>query len=319
MAFDKGGAASGAASGASAGMAAGPWGAVIGGVAGGLAGGLMGKKKQKAPDMAAIKNEINSSANRQNEIAANQRTGLAPMTTQYGTDMRGLSDDYQAKTKAAAGEYIQDQATASEGLNRSLSDTLKQNVLSQQPELQRQLREGLAASGQMRNGAAGAAQAGLANSLAQQIGQGQREIQTMDLQARQQALQVANSMNDNALQTATGMNRDTLNQVFASGRQDLIDEATALLNIEANRSEGIVGALQGQNTYDLASQSAANANSNQLQSSLTGLIGSVAGRYSGSSQPAASSSYQTRNLSSNGELPVWDQNRIRTSNLNLRP
>ena len=54
----------------------------------------------------------------------------------------------------------------------------------------------------MRNGAAGAAQAGLANSLAQQIGQGQREIQTMDLQARQQALQVANSMNDNALQTA---------------------------------------------------------------------------------------------------------------------
>ncbi len=131
MAFDKGGATSGAASGASAGMAAGPWGAVVGGVAGGLAGGLMGKKKQKAPDMAAIKNEINSSANRQNEIAANQRTGLAPMTTQYGTDMRGLSDDYQAKMKAAAGEYIQDQATASEGLNRSLSDTLKQNVLSQ--------------------------------------------------------------------------------------------------------------------------------------------------------------------------------------------
>ena len=318
MAFDGSGAASGAASGASAGMAAGPWGAVAGGVIGGLAGGLMGRKKQKAPDMTAIKNEINNSAGKQSLLASNLKTDLAPMTTKYGTDMNALTSGYQSQVKANADKYIVDQENASSALNRNLSDTLKQNVLSTQPELQRQLREGLAATGQMRGGAAAAANAGLANSLAQQIGQGQREISTMDLQARQQALEKANSMNDNALQTATGMSRDTLNAVFASGRQDLIDEATALLNIEANRSEGIVGALQGQNTYDLASRSAADANSNQLQSSLTGLIGSVAGRYSGSSKPAASSSYQTRNLSSNGQLPAWDQNRIRTSNLNLR-
>lgn len=318
MAFDGSGAASGAASGATAGMAAGPWGAVAGGVIGGLAGGLLGKKKKKGPDMTAIRNEINSSAAKQNDITTKRRTDLAPMTTKYGTDMNALTSGYQNQVKANADKYIVDQENASSALNRNLSDTLKQNVLSTQPELQRQLREGLAATGQMRGGAAAAANAGLANSLAQQIGQGQREISTMDLQARQQALEKANSMNDNALQTATGMSRDTLNAVFASGRQDLIDEATALLDIEANRSEGIVGALQGQDTYDLASRSAADANSNQLQSSLTGLIGSVAGRYSGSSQPAASSSYQTRNLSSNGQLPAWDQNRIRTNNLNLR-
>lgn len=304
MAFDGSGAASGAASGATAGMAAGPVGAVAGGVVGGLAGGLLGKKKKKGPDMAAITNEINSSANRQNELATNQRTQLAPMTDKYGTDMNALSADYQAETKANADKYVMDQENASSALNRNLSDTLKQNVLSTQPELQRQLREGLAASGQTRNGAAAVANAGLANSLAQQIGQGQREISTMDLQARQRALETANNMNDNALIAATGMNKETINKVFASGRQDLIDEATALLNIEANRSEGIVGALQGQNTYDLASQSAANANSNQLQSSLTGLIGSVAGKYSNKAPTNTSavrrpSPYQTQSLTGN--------------------
>lgn len=318
MAFDGQGAASGAASGATAGMAAGPWGAVAGGVIGGLAGGLMGKKKPKGPDMAAITNTMNQSAARQNQIASSLRGNLAPLTSNYATGVRGLADDLTAKTKAAAGEYIQNQATASEGLNRSLSDTLKQNVLSQQPELARQLREGLAASGQLRGGAAAAAQAGLSNQLAQQIGQGQREIQTQDLQARQRALETAMQMNDQALNNATGLNKDALQAVFASGRADLIDEATALINIEANRAGGIVGVQQNQIQYDLARQAADAANANQLQSSLTGLIGSVAGRYNGVNRPAPTSGYDVRNLTVTGQPPAWDQNRIRTSNLNLR-
>lgn len=320
MAFDGSGAAGGAASGATAGMAAGPWGAVAGGVIGGLAGGLLGKKKVKTPDMMAIRNEINNSAARQGEIASNVKGQLAPLTANYDTGLRGLATNLQDQTKKNADQYVVDQENASSALNRNLSDTLKQRVLETNPELQRNLREGLAASGQSRNGAAAAAQAGLSNQLAQQIGQGQREITTMDLQARQQALAHASQMNDSALQAATGMNRNALTAVFNSGRQDLIDEATALINIEANRSAGIAGALQNQNIYDLASQFAANANSNQLQSSLTGLIGSVAGKYGGSvgSKAPAASGYDVRNLTTAGQPPAWDVNRMRTSNLNLR-
>jgi hypothetical protein len=304
MAFDNQGAAGGAMSGASAGMAAGPWGALVGGVAGGLMGGLSGKKKPKTPDMAAITNTMNQSAGRQGEIAANVKGQLAPLTSEYATGVRGLSDSLVDKTKAAAGEYLQNQATASEGMGRSLTDTLKQNVLSQQPELSRQLRESMAATGQLRSGASAAAQAGLANQLAQQIGQGQREIATQDLQSRQRALETAMQMNDGALQASTGLNKDALQAIFTSGRADLIDEATALINIEANRAGGIVGAQQNQITYDLAKQSADAANSNQLGSSLTGLIGSVAGRYGSrvpTNQPPASrpSPYQTQSLTGN--------------------
>jgi hypothetical protein len=268
----------GAGQGAAAGSAAGPWGAVIGGAAG-LAGSLLGKKKSKAPDLTPIINMANQSAKRQGEIATNVRGQLAPLTQDYSKGVQGLATGLQTQVASNANQYVKDQETASQALNRSLSDELKQRVLSTQPELQRQLREGLAASGQLRSGAAAAANTNLANELASQIGQGQMKIQQGDLQARQAALETAMQMNDKALFTATGMNKDQLQAVFQSGRQDLIDEASALIEAEKSRLNAVAGLAQNQSTYNLAAQSAADQNRNQLISSGADLAGSLANAY----------------------------------------
>lgn len=279
MAFDGQGAAGGAASGAAAGSAAGPWGAVIGGVAGGLMGGLSGKKKAKAPDMQPIIDMANQSAKRQGEIATNVRGQLAPLTQDYSKGVQGLATGLQSQVASSADKYVRDQEGASQALNRSLSDELKQRVMSSQPELQRQLREGLAASGQLRSGAATAANMGLASDLANQIGQGQTKIQQADLQARQAALETAMQMNDKALYTATGMNKDQMQAVFQSGRQDLIDEASALIEAEKSRLNAVAGLAQNQATYNLAAQAAADQNRQQMLGSGMDLIGSLANKY----------------------------------------
>lgn len=268
----------GAAQGAAAGSAAGPWGAVISGAAG-LAGSLLGKKKTKAPDLTPIINMANQSAQRQGEIASNVRGQLAPLTQDYSKGVQGLATGLQTQVANSADKYVKDQEGASQALNRSLSDELKQRVMSTQPELQRQLREGLAASGQLRSGAATAANMGLSNELASQIGQGQMKIQQGDLQARQAALETAMQMNDKALFTATGMNKDQMQAVFQSGRQDLIDEASALIEAEKSRLNAVAGLAQNQSTYNLAAQSAADQNRNQLISSGADLAGSLANAY----------------------------------------
>lgn len=268
----------GAAQGAAAGSAAGPWGAVIGGAAG-LAGSLLGKKKSKAPDLTPIINMANQSSQRQGEIASNVRGQLAPLTQDFSKGVQGLATGLQSQVASNADQYVRQQETASQAMNRSLSDELKQRVLSTQPELQRQLREGLAASGQLRSGAAAAANMGLSNELASQIGQGQTKIQQADLMARQAALETAMQMNEKALYSATGLNKDALSAVFASGRADLIDEATALIEAEKSRLNAVGGLAQNQSIYGLAAQSAADQNRNQLISSGADLAGSLANAY----------------------------------------
>lgn len=283
---DIGGAVQGAGTGAATGAAGGPWGAVIGAGAG-LVGSLLGRRKPKKPDLTAVTNEINNSAKTQSGFAAGLKDRLAPLSTQYNTDAGALSKGLVDKTKTMADQYVVDQEGASKALNRNLSDTLKQNVLSSAPELQRQMREGLASTGQLRSGAATVANTNLSNQLAQQVGQGQREITAADLKARQDALTTALNMNDHALQQATGMDKGTLTSLFNSGREDLINEATQLIQIEQNRSQGIAGAYGVQAKYDLANDAAKSANSADLISQLAGLVGKGAGAYTGYKSAAA--------------------------------
>ena len=280
MAFDGGGAAQGAASGAAAGTAILPgWGTAIGGVAGGLIGGLAGKRKPKAPDYTPVINLANQSAQTQSGLASNLKQNLAPLAGQYQAGTSALAQGLQDQTQQLGQQYVQNMGTASQALGNNLSDQLKQRVLQQQPEMARQLREGLAASGQLRGGAAAAAQGNLANTLANQIGQGQQQITAQDLQARQQALGTAMQMNDQALQNATGMNKDALQAVFNSGRQDLINEATELINIENQRASNVGGLMGAQLQGNLAQQSAQSQNQGDLIQSLSQALGQGAKNY----------------------------------------
>lgn len=270
------------ASGAGTGAAGGPVGAAVGGAVG-LAASLLGKKRKiNTPDLTPLINQANAGADRQEQVAHGLTTSLAPLSSQYKTDALANSAGLKTQVAALGKGFQADQAKLGEDQATNASNTLKQNVLAAQPEIQRSLRESLAASGGLERGAAPAAFARAGEAAANQIGQGEAAIAQQKIAGLQDASQRVFGANTDAVSKATGLDSNTLQTLLSSGRQDLIQEAQSIMQAERDRTSNLLAITQNSNTQNLASQTATAQGQNSLIQSLLQTTGQGIGGYIGS-------------------------------------
>lgn len=251
-------------------------GALIGGAVAGGVGGLFGKKA-KAPNYSALFGQLDQSGARQREIIMGVRPQTTAMNQDYGNKVTSLTDALKADSSRLGRTYLRDVSSASNALGTNLSASLASRVNRETPELQRQLRESLASTGGLGRGAAGAAMTRLAVNQANQIGEGNRDIATQELAAKQRALDTVFNADQETLFKATGLNYDTLQKLFYAGRQDLIDEAAQLVDEERSRTQAKVGLMGGQINTAFAQDVANTSRQNDLISALLSGLGQAAG------------------------------------------
>lgn len=251
-------------------------GALIGGTAAGAIGGLF-SKKAKAPNYGQLFNQLDQSGQRQRDIIGSVRPQTTQMNTQYGQNVSGLTQALTQKNDAMGRDYLRDVSSASTALGNNLSDTLRQRVSQQTPEMMRQMKEQMAATGGLNRGASSAALANLAVGQANQIGQGQRDIANQELANRTKALDTVFQADQATLMKATGLDYDTMQKLWYSGRGDLIDEAAQLVQEEQMRNSQKMGLMGSQMQMDFAGSTANAARQNDLISSLLSSMGTAAG------------------------------------------
>lgn len=251
-------------------------GALIGGA---IAGGVSSlfSKKAKAPNYSALFGQLDKSGAQQREIITGVRPQATAINENYGNKVTSLTDALKADSSKLGRTYLRDVSSASDALGNSLSNTLASRINRNTPELQRQLRESLAATGGLGRGAASAAAANLAVSQANQIGEGNRDIVNQQLAARQKALDTVFNADQETLFKATGLNYDTLQKLFYAGRQDLIDEAAQLVAEERSRNQAKVSLMGGQASAAFAQDVANTSRQNDLISALLSGLGQAAG------------------------------------------
>lgn len=272
----------GAATGAAAGSAAGPYGAAIGGVVGLTSSLLAKKKKVNAPDLTGLINTANAGADKQISLAHGLTEALKPGEAQYKTDATANSAGLKTQVAGLGKDFMAEQEKLGEAAASNASNSLKQNIISAQPDIQRSLRESLAASGGLGRGASDVAAARVGQTAANQIGQGEAVIAQQKLEGLQNASQKVFGANVDAVTKATGLDADTLNTLLNSGRQDLIQEAQAIMSAERDRTSNILGVQQNANTQNLAAQTASAAGSNAFIQALLQSGGQAIGGYVGS-------------------------------------
>lgn len=242
-------------------------GSLISGAVSGVVGGLL-KKRAKAPDYSGVLRAVDESGQRQRTIS----TGVRPQTTalnqNFGTQAGSLTSALKTKSAALGRDYIRDAGASATNLGNNLADTLKQRVLRETPELQRQLREGMAASGGLNRGAVGAGMSRVAVGQAQELGSGLRDITAQELAAKQRSIDTVFNTDQDTLRTATGLDYQTLQTLLNAGRTDIIQEAANLLDSERSVNSAKAGILGAQADATSASSAANAANQNDLTAAI---------------------------------------------------
>lgn len=253
-------------------------GSVAGGVALGTA--LLNKKKNVSlPSLDPQMRAIDAAGQRQRDIAGNLTTSLAPLTTNYGSDVKSAIEARRGEVNAASDKYLSNFSTAADSLAKKSSDMLKQRVLEAQPELQRQLREGLASTGQLGSGAGFDAFTQQAVTAGKEIGQGQSEIELQRLQGLQQATKDVFGVDTNFAMQALGIDENTLNTILQSGREDLIREAQQLIDESRNTTQQKTALLTAGQDRAMATDLGSKTASQDLMNAIIGAAGRVAGGY----------------------------------------
>lgn len=248
-----------------------------------LASSLMNKKKKVGtPDPTNLVTASNVGADTQIRTAQGLTKALQPLSATYKTDSAANSSALKADTAGLGKAYLESMKTLGDEAGTNASNTLKQNVLAAQPDIQRSLRETLAASGGLDRGAAPVAAARAGQEAAAQIGQGESAIAQQKIANLEAATTRVFGANTAAVTQATGMDQDTINTLLASGRQDLISEAQAIMQAERDRTSNLIGIQQNANTTKLAAETASAGGQNALLQSLLGATGQAVGSYYGS-------------------------------------
>lgn len=255
-------------------------GAVVSTAVGGLGAALLGRKnKTTLPSVDPQMRLLDQSGQRERDVASGLTTKLAPVNEQFGTDLRGAVDARRGEQAASGASFLKSFEDTSDSRVRKESDLLKQRVLEAQPELQRQLREGLASNSQIGSGAAIDASTNLAIDAGRQIGQGNQELSIKNLEGLQDATKQVFGADTAFTTNALGIDERMLQTLLSSGREDLIREAQALIDEARSTTQAKIGVLgQGQDramAADLGGQAA----SQDLRNALLGTAGRIAGGF----------------------------------------
>lgn len=259
--------------------------------AAGLAGSLLGKKKKAKVNTAAMTDIVQRGTQTQKDLIGQQFDQLKPMTEQYGKDMAGLSSSIEP-AYAKIGENLkagyQDVAPAEQ---KAIDTKLgrEQEIAARNIPLQQQLlREQLAATGNLRTGAAGKALQATVQQAAQEradlASQLQSEAQSREASRLEKGTEVEAELAKEAFTTKLGLDKATFDNLLQLGRTDLIEKLSALRGVSAEETQNMLSILGVQTNVDLAEAAADNASKQGLYSGLSGLGSSLLG-YASSQSP----------------------------------
>jgi len=248
------------------------------GVAGaGALGGLFGGSKAQAPDISGLLNTINQGAQRQTQIASNLPGQLAPLGANYQAGVTGAENKAVSAGNASAQNFLtqlgNNQTLAGTDLTKLLTSQAYANV----PQQENAAREAAAATGGLQRGAASELLAQPSLQAAQNVYQGQQQLNLQNQAQKAAALDKINTMDNNQIQTILGIDKDTATALYASGRQDLIDEANQLLGISQTQTNETLGAEQFGISGNIAANAANNAATQGTYQGLTNLGGTLIG------------------------------------------
>lgn len=234
------------------------------------------------PNIQPQLNELDASAKKQSDLATALTPKLAALNAPYQQNRHDTGVDFQNESREASNKFLEDIGQSSDKLGENLSQTLMRRTMASQPAMQQQLRESLAATGGLHRGAADQAFMQQGQQMASQLFEGNQDIINQQMKSREDAMKMAYSVDQNLIADRLGIDQDTLAQIYASGRQDLIQEANSLLGIEQTRSAGTLSALGFKDSAELAKASANATAQNQFTNALLGLGGQIAGSAMGS-------------------------------------
>lgn len=226
---------------------------------GGVVKGLLGKGPVSAPDLSALFKTIDNAGQYQKDIINNLPASLQQQYADYKAANAGAATNLQTSTNALA-QGLQTGTEANFDPNapavQASENAAKTAIYANVPSQQAAIREALAATGGFDRGTASKQLAQPVLQAGQQFGQSVLNTTAAQLQQKQQATQ-------KALETVTTMGEDTAQKLFGmsvqqaanilqSGRQDLKDQLTELIN-QSNAQTGQTLGVQGvdiQNKYN---------------------------------------------------------------------
>lgn len=207
------------------------------------------------------------------------RPQLSPLDQQYRQQALASAANARVQGAQLSDKLLRDATDSGRTLADSQSAQLQRDIASQQPEAQQNLREALASTVGLRGGGAAHAFQRQATDTAAGLERGQEQIRQQQEQARQNAINMGYSTNEDLLMQELGIDQGTLEAIHNSGRQDLIDEVNGLLQeaqgrqgkiegIEANRGATQFNTQQDFGNKNLTeAQDRSNANIGVMQNS----------------------------------------------------
>lgn len=243
---------------------------------GGILGGLFGKKSSP-PDISGLLNTINQAAQRQNQIATNLPGQLQPLNTSFQTGINQATQTATQNQNKAAQDFLTGLGNNQTLQGQDLTKLLTSQAYSTVPQQQEAAREAAAATGGLQRGSAASLIAAPTQQAAQNVEQGQLQLNLQQQQQKAQALSQINQMSDQQISQILGIDKDTANALYSSGRQDLIDEANSLLGISQNQESQTLNAQEFGLSGQIASDAANRAAQQGAFQQLAGLGGTIVG------------------------------------------
>lgn len=270
MAFSGSGAGQGAISGAiAAAPTANPYAilgsAAIGAVEGGFFGG---QSKIPHPDINALTAAINAGAAEQSGIATALPGQLQPLNTKLSSDLASAIKSYKAGGASNAQRFLAGLGSTTDLQGRELKDVLAKEQYGAVPAETQAIRENLTATGGTQRGGAAAALNAPQIAAAGRVGEGQTALDVQAQQAKASGLATVAKMTDEQLTNVLGINRDEAMALYNSGRQDLINQANQLIQINQVQTADLLSAQTFGASAGLASDAAAVAQRNQFSTAL---------------------------------------------------
>lgn len=195
--------------------------------------------KEQGDLSTGLSTDLASMINAAGQEQQNLIRGLRPQLSPLSESLRSQTSAEAARARQEAARMGQDLTNVPTELADRQSAQLRQQVLEAQPEAQQQLREALAASGQLRTGRAARGAQDLAVQAQRAITTGQENIQQQALADQLRARELAFQNDANFLERELGLNQDVIQAIFNSGREDLISEANALIGEAQQRNQGL--------------------------------------------------------------------------------
>jgi len=249
------------------------FGADLGAVIGGL---INNGRALPTIDVQALLNTIAQNKQGNEQLINQLPTNLQPLYAQYQAALGGAGNTLQNTVKGVGQNLLNSTQALYDPNSPAVQATLaalKMQDYSSLPGTIQALKANLAGSGGLNRGSAARAitQATLApaQAYAGQAATVQGQQLTAQQNATQQALNKIASMDDATANSIFGMSKEQATQILTSGRQDLRDQLTQLINNNNQATSSTLGVegIQANNAY----QNAVTRNAQQ-QAVVNGLV-----------------------------------------------